>query len=89
MPEKPDDVSVSTEIATLECEIEELTGLMRARRDEAKTLLMTEDPANGVFHHDRIFTARQDVLRLETEIMIRRNKINRLRLGEAPPGMFF
>ena len=88
MPEKPDDASVSTEISTLECEIEELTGLMRARRDEAKTLLMTEDPAQGIFHHDRIFTVRQDVLRLETEIMIRRNKINRLRLGEAGPGLF-
>lgn len=89
MPERPEEESVSKEISTLECEIEELTGLMNARRAEAKTLLMTEDPANGVFYHERIFTVRQDVLRLETEIMIRRNKINRLRLGEAPPGMFF
>jgi hypothetical protein len=82
--QKKDDASGSAEIPTIEQEIGELTALRNQVRSRADELLRTEDPTTGVFHNKELFDLKQDSLRLEVEIQVRRNKINRIRLAEEP-----
>jgi hypothetical protein len=69
------------EIGRLEGEIDELTGQMRQREQGARDLMAEERPEEGRTFAKEIFELRQDKLRLETEILMRKNKINRIRLG--------
>jgi hypothetical protein len=69
------------EIARLEAEITERTDQMRQREQGARDLMEEERPEEGRTFAKEIFELRQDKLRLETEILMRRNKINRIRLG--------
>jgi predicted RNase H-like nuclease (RuvC/YqgF family) len=70
-----DDINVlEAEVAQLNLELEKTKQSVRQLRDE-------EDPAKGVYHHEEIFQAQQDKLRLDVEIQFRTNKINRLKLG--------
>ena len=71
------------EIARLEAEIVEFTDQMRQREQGARDLMEEERVEEGRTFAKEIFELRQDKLRLETEIMIRRNRINRIRLGVA------
>jgi hypothetical protein len=49
---------------------------------QAKDLLAKEDPSQKIFHHQKIFQLKQDKLRLETEILIRKNRLARLRFDQ-------
>ncbi|MBF0481474.1 MAG: hypothetical protein HQK81_04555 [Desulfovibrionaceae bacterium] len=71
------------EIDRLEAEIVTLTDQMRQREQGARDLMEEECVEQGRTFAKEIFELRQDKLRLETEIMMRRNKINRIRLGVA------
>lgn len=89
MSQSPEpSASESETIARCEAEVAEFT----AQRDEcvrrARALMAAEDPDAGVFHAEDIFRLQQDKLRLEVEIQLRTNKINRIRLGygEDAPG---
>jgi len=69
------------EIARLEAEIVTLADQQRQREQGARDLMEEERVEEGRTFAKEIFELRQDKLRLETEIMVRRNKINRIRLG--------
>jgi len=70
-----DDIHVlETEMAQLNLELEKTKLAVRRLREE-------EDPARGVYRHEKIFQAQQDKLRLDVEIQFRTNKINRIKLG--------
>jgi len=71
------------DIDRLEAEIVTLTDQMRQRERGARDLMEEERVEEGRCFAQEIFELRQDKLRLETEIMMRRNKINRIRLGVA------
>ena len=79
---EPVEESVHDEVARLTREIEELSKEQVSLVNLVGKLRDSEDPANGVFHHQEIFEAQQNKLRLEVEIQMRQAKINRLRLGE-------
>ncbi|MBG0791499.1 MAG: hypothetical protein H0S80_13485 [Desulfovibrionaceae bacterium] len=72
---------LSDDIAVLEAEVAEMT----LRREKVvrmvRDLRAAEDPANKIFHHEEIFQAQQEKLRLDVEIQFRTNKINRINLG--------
>lgn len=77
---------LEAEIAGFKAEQTEAVATIRRLMDE-------ERPAEGLFHHEKIFRLQQDKLRLEVEMKLRSNKINRIRLGmegvspcEAPNG---
>ncbi|MFO7596949.1 MAG: hypothetical protein R6W92_11490 [Desulfocurvibacter africanus] len=69
------------DISALKAQIETLTADKKAAEAKVIRLRASEDPAKGVFHNQEIFQAQQDKLRLDTEIVIRRNKIRRIELG--------
>jgi hypothetical protein len=70
-----DDITaIEQEIAAFEKEQAECVARIRALQAE-------EDPVNGVFRHAEIHAAKQDKLRLDTEIQFCKNRINRRRLG--------
>jgi hypothetical protein len=69
------------DVESLKAQIETLTAEKKAAEARVIHLRASEDPAKGVFHNKDIFQAQQDKLRLDTEIVIRRNKIRRIELG--------
>ena len=73
--------SVSEQIEALDREIAAFEQMISEHRTSIATLMEREDPQQGIVFPGEIFTLRQDVLRIRTEIQFRRNKINRLRLG--------
>ena len=76
--------SVSEQIEILEREIGEFEQMITEHKGSIADFMDREDPKQGVVFPQEIFALRQDVLRVKTEIMFRRNKINRLRLSEEP-----
>lgn len=76
------------EVARLEAEIEDCVAQLATARAEAKQFQKAEDPEKGVFHAQDIFERKQDAMRLEVEIQMRRVKINRILLGPDAPGLF-
>ena len=80
---KPADTRLSDDIPTLEAEVATLTLQREKTMQSIRDLREAEDPKNGVYHHQEIFEAQQDKLRLDVEIKFRTNKINRLNLGMA------
>ncbi|MFO7727500.1 MAG: hypothetical protein R6X11_04155 [Desulfonatronovibrio sp.] len=81
MKNQPGKESVSEEVARLTREREELQNKKKKCLEKAKELMASEDPQKGIFHHQEIFTLKQDSLRLEVEAEFCRKKINRLNLG--------
>ena len=85
------DVRLSDDIEVLEAEVAQMT----LQRDKTIQLIRDlrdgEDPKNGVYHHEEIFEAQQEKLRLDVDIKFRTNKINRINLGiselETSPGV--
>ena len=77
-----DEESVSEEIARIEKDILAFEQERQAREADVKRLRGEEDFAAGRFLAQEIFTAQQEALRIAVEIQMRRNKINRLRLGD-------
>ncbi|WP_027192936.1 hypothetical protein [Megalodesulfovibrio gigas] len=75
------DASSFAEISRLREEIERLESEKRAAEQRAQQLRRAENPGAGVYYAQEIFQAQQDKLRLDVEIQLRKNKINRLRLG--------
>ncbi|WP_462323326.1 hypothetical protein [Desulfoplanes sp.] len=69
-------------IDELEAEIASFAQEKAECEDRAKELIAHEDPANKIFHHEEIFLLKQDKLRLETEILFRKNKLARLRFEQ-------
>ena len=86
---RPDDASsfdeLPTDIPGLEAQIATLEVEQSALAAKIKHLMADEDPAAGRFHHQEIFAAQQDKLRLTVQIKLRRNKINALRFGSQQP----
>ncbi|NJB68819.1 erythromycin esterase-like protein [Desulfobaculum xiamenense] len=89
METRKDDVSVSDDIETLSREFEEFKLQKEAAEAQVKNLRNAEDPKNGVFYAQEIFHLQQDKLRLDTEMEIRRRRMNRLRMAEADNGFLF
>ncbi len=76
-----ESVSESTDIKTLEAEIEQLKLELDQCMKRIRLLMQSENPSEGIFFAKEIFENRQDKLRLEVEIELRQKKINRIRLG--------
>ena len=80
-PVQDGETRLSDDIAVLEAEAAEMT----LRRDEVlqmvRDLREAEDPARKIYHHEEIFQAQQEKLRLDVEIKFRTNKVNRINLG--------
>ncbi|GAB7079664.1 hypothetical protein [Megalodesulfovibrio paquesii] len=75
------DASNFAEISRLREEIANLESEKRAAETRAQQLRASENPALGVYFAQEIFQAQQEKLRLEVEIKLRKNKINRLQMG--------
>ncbi len=63
----------------------EITAFSKERTEcetKAKELLLQEDPLKGIFYPQEIFQIKQDMLRLETEILFRKNKLARMRFEQ-------
>ena len=69
------------EITALEQEIAALTRERSGVQARIRALQAEEDPAKGVFRSGEIHAAKQENLRLDFEILFRKNKINRLRFS--------
>ncbi|WP_051261031.1 hypothetical protein [Desulfovibrio inopinatus] len=69
------------EIAELTAEIEELTAQRDAKRALKKELLFTEDLSNGISHAQEIFETQHEILRLDTEILLRSNRLKAINSG--------
>jgi len=67
------------EITTLEQEITALAVERTEVQTRIRALQAEEDPAKGVFRSAEIHAAKQEKLRLDFEIQLRKNKINRLK----------
>ena len=78
-PKNNAGVSASEAIAVLESEIVAFSRQQADCADRINKLLLTEDPTRGIVFAKEIFTLQQEKLRLEVEMQIRRNKINRIR----------
>ena len=72
--------SESKAIKDLEGEIAVFTQEIQSATSRVRELLASEDLENGVYFHQEIFTLKQDTMRMKTEIIFRKNKINRLLL---------
>ena len=72
---------LSDDIQVLEAEVAQLTLQREKVMQMIRDLRDGEDPKNGVFHHEEIFAAQQEKLRLDVDIKFRTNKINRINLG--------
>ncbi|QLA21001.1 hypothetical protein [Desulfolutivibrio sulfoxidireducens] len=68
-------------IAAAEAEMAGFAAEKKAVEERIRDLRSREDLKNRVYFAKEIFEAQQDKLRLETEILIRKNTIKRLRLG--------
>ncbi|QLA17406.1 hypothetical protein [Desulfolutivibrio sulfoxidireducens] len=68
-------------IAAAEAEMAGFAAEKKAVEERIRDLRSREDLKNRVYFATEIFEAQQDKLRLETEILIRKNTIKRLRLG--------
>ncbi len=77
----PEGAQLSDDIHVLEAEIAKLSLEIERTKQRIKDLMAAEDPAAGISHHQDIFHAQQDKLRMEVEVKFRKNKINRIRLG--------
>jgi hypothetical protein len=63
----------------------EITAFSKERTEceaKARELLLQEDPSKGIFFPQEIFQLKQDKLRLETEILFRKNKLARMRFEQ-------
>ena len=69
------------EIAEIEREIAMLAEEQSGIVERIRVLQAEEDPVGGIFRSGEIHAAKQEKLRLDFEIQLRRNKINRLRFG--------
>lgn len=83
-PEK--DASVFEEIESLTQEMESFKVLKAEAEAKVLELRAGEDIKAGKVFPREIFECQQEKLRLETEIELRRRKINRLRLSIDPSG---
>lgn len=72
---------LSDDVAVLETEVAEMTLQREKILQLIRDLRAAEDPAKKVFHHEEIFQAQQEKLRLDVEIKFRTNKVNRINLG--------
>jgi hypothetical protein len=79
---------LDAKIQALEAEILDLKQQKLCSEQEAKRLLAAEDARANVSFPKEIFTQQQNKLRLDVEVQLRRNKINRLKLA-ADPTLFF
>ena len=79
------DASSFAEISRLREEIANLESEKCAAETQAKQLREAENPALGQYYAQEIFQAQQAKLRLEVEIQLRKNKINRIQLGWDGP----
>ncbi|KAB1442742.1 hypothetical protein [Pseudodesulfovibrio senegalensis] len=77
----PESAQLSDDIHVLEAEIATLTLEVERTKQRIRDLMADEDPVAGISHHQDIFQAQQDKLRMEVEVKFRQNKINRIRLG--------
>lgn len=80
-PELSGDKRLSDDIAELEAEVAEMTLQREKVMQMILDLRAAEDPARKIFHHEEIFQAQQEKLRLDVDIKFRTNKINRINLG--------
>lgn len=71
--------SESQQIEALEQAIDRLRQDQNLAQAQVKTLLLNEDPANGISHHEDIFRLQQDKLRMDTEIQFLQVKLRRLK----------
>jgi hypothetical protein len=78
-PKNNADASASEAIAVLESKIIVFSRQQADCADRIKKLILTEDPTRGIVFAKEIFTLQQEKLRLEVEVQILRNKINRMR----------
>lgn len=74
--------SVSEQIDSMEQEIVDFEQMLIEHKRSIADFMARENPQKDIVFPGEIFALRQDVLRVKTEIMFRRNKINRLRLGD-------
>jgi hypothetical protein len=72
------------EIAAALQEITTLTEEQAGVVERIRALQAEEDPAGGIFRSGEIHAAKQEKLRLDFEIQLRTNRINRLRFGAQP-----
>lgn len=90
MAQKNGDESWNEEIERLDVEIERFTARKHDCEQELRRLLMEEDPGQGRTFAAEIHALRQERLKLDVEIEMRRRKKNRILLaredqGESPP----
>lgn len=82
-----DGKSADESIQVLEAEMAAFGDELEAAKKAVLTLRATERPLEGVVYAQEIFQNQQNKLRLETEIEIRRRRINRIRcsVGDYAP----
>ncbi|EGB15839.1 hypothetical protein DND132_2636 [Pseudodesulfovibrio mercurii] len=78
---KSGEKRLSDDIDVLEAEVAQLTLELEKTKRAVRDLMAAEDPVAGIYHHEEIFRAQQDKLRLDVEIQFRTNKIHRIKLG--------
>ncbi|MFW5730315.1 MAG: hypothetical protein ACOCV7_01590 [Desulfonatronovibrionaceae bacterium] len=81
MTDRSAEESVSEQTARLKEEMQKLLGRRDECRSQVRQLMAAEDPSRGIYHHEEIFSLKQESLRLEVEAEFCRKKINRLQLG--------
>lgn len=74
-----ENASKLQEISDIECEIAAMRVEQAARQERIKALLFSEDPAQGLTHHEEIFRMQQDKLCVDTEIQFRKVALCRLK----------
>jgi hypothetical protein len=78
---EPGEPRLSDDIQVLEAEVAQMTLQREKVMQMIRDLRDAEDPKNGIYHHNEIFDAQQEKLRLDVDIKFRTNKINRINLG--------
>ncbi len=80
-PVESGEKRLSDDVHVLEAEVAQMT-LEREKLQKAiRELMEAEDPQKRISHHEEIFKAQQEKLRLDVDIRFRTNKINRINLG--------
>lgn len=74
-----DDASLPTDPDGLEAEIVEAERRMAACRDEIKSLMAAEKPAEGLFHAEAIHALKQQLMMLRYQKDLRAARLGRLR----------
>ncbi len=74
--------SESKTIEDLEQEIADFTQKIQSAESGVREFLSKEDVQNGVYFPQEIFALKQDIMRMKTELLFRRNKIARLQLTD-------